>query len=112
MVILSVYREQRKVLRGAREKGAKIQIVYSPADAEKYEGASGRTSRVFLSVGFEDNNTFFLSFSKKGGEEEQLEIILSDGKQDHAQAYEALKGSADMFLYPGHVNAITGTKAL
>lgn len=25
------------------------------------------------------------------------------------QAYEALKGSADIFLYPGHVNAITGT---
>ena len=24
-------------------------------------------------------------------------------------AYEALKGSADVFLYPGHVNAITGT---
>ncbi len=26
------------------------------------------------------------------------------------QAYEALKGSADVFLYPGHVNAITGTR--
>ena len=26
------------------------------------------------------------------------------------QAYEALKGSADIFLYPGHVNAITGTE--
>ncbi len=25
------------------------------------------------------------------------------------RAYEALKGSADVFLYPGHVNAITGT---
>ena len=25
------------------------------------------------------------------------------------QAYQALKGSADVFLYPGHVNAITGT---
>ena len=25
-------------------------------------------------------------------------------------AYEALKGSADVFLYPGHVNAITGTE--
>ncbi len=28
------------------------------------------------------------------------------------QAYEALKGSADVFLYPGHVNAITGTRSL
>lgn len=26
------------------------------------------------------------------------------------QAYEALKDSADVFLYPGHVNAITGTR--
>lgn len=25
-------------------------------------------------------------------------------------AYAALKGSADVFLYPGHVNAITGTE--
>ena len=25
-------------------------------------------------------------------------------------AYQALKGSADVFLYPGHVNAITGTR--
>ena len=27
----------------------------------------------------------------------------------HIPTYEALKGSADVFLYPGHVNAITGT---
>ena len=34
-------------LAGAREKGAKIQIVYSPADAEKIcEVTSGGTSRV------------------------------------------------------------------
>ena len=34
-------------LAGAREKGAKIQIVYSPADAEKYaKVTSGGTSRV------------------------------------------------------------------
>ena len=26
------------------------------------------------------------------------------------QAYEKLKNSADVFLYPGHVNAITGTR--
>ena len=62
-------------LAGAREKGAKIRIVYSPADAEKYA----------------------------------LEHLLMANKT-MPQAYEALKGSADVFLYPGHVNAITGTE--
>lgn len=36
-------------LAGAREKGAKIHIVYSPADAEKYaERSSGRTGDIFI----------------------------------------------------------------
>ena len=39
-------------LAGAREKGAKIQIVYSPADAEKYARLHPEEQVVFLSVGF------------------------------------------------------------
>ena len=40
-------------LAGAREKGAKIRIVYSPADAEKYASEHPGEQVVFLSVGFE-----------------------------------------------------------
>ena len=40
-------------LAGAREKGAKIRIVYSPADAEKYALEHPEEQVVFLSVGFE-----------------------------------------------------------
>ena len=40
-------------LAGAREKGAKIHIVYSPADAEKYAKDHPEEQVTFLSVGFE-----------------------------------------------------------
>ena len=40
-------------LAGAREKGATIRIVYSPADAEKYASKHPEEQVVFLSVGFE-----------------------------------------------------------
>ena len=40
-------------LAGAREKGAKFHIVYSPADAEKYAKEHPKEQVVFLSVGFE-----------------------------------------------------------
>ena len=96
-------------LAGAREKGAKIQIVYSPADAEKYARLHPAEQVVFLSVGFE-TTTPSSCLSVKKAKEEQLEnySILTANKTMPG-AYEALKGSADVFLYPGHVNAITGT---
>ena len=64
---------------------------------------------VFLSVGFE-TTTPSSCLSVKKAKEEQLEnySILTANKTMPG-AYEALKGSADVFLYPGHVNAITGT---
>ena len=40
-------------LAGAREQGAKIRIVYSPADAEKYSKEHPEEQVTFLSVGFE-----------------------------------------------------------
>ena len=40
-------------LAGAREQGADIHVVYSPADAEKYAGEHPDKQVTFLSVGFE-----------------------------------------------------------
>ena len=59
-------------LAGAREKGAKIQIVYSPADAEKYARLHPEEQVVFLSVGFE-TTTPSSCLSVKKAKEEQLE---------------------------------------
>ena len=56
-------------LAGAREKGAKIQIVYSPADAEKYARLHPEEQVVFLSVGFETTTPSSCLSVKKAKEE-------------------------------------------
>ena len=50
-----------------------------------------------------------MSFCKAGKEGWLFNYSLLMANKTMPQAYEALKGSADVFLYPGHVNAITGT---
>lgn len=97
-------------LAGAREQGAKIHVVYSPADAEKYAGGHPDEQVTFLSVGFE-TTTPAGCLSVKAAREDGLDnysILVAN--KTMPQAYEALKDSADVFLYPGHVNAITGTR--
>ena len=97
-------------LAGAREQGAKIRIVYSPADAEKYAKEHPDEQVTFLSVGFE-TTTPAGCLSVKAAKEDGLDnYSLLVANKTMPQAYEALKGSADVFLYPGHVNAITGTR--
>ena len=96
-------------LAGARAKGARIQIVYSPADAEKYAKEHPEEQVTFLSVGFE-TTTPAGCLSVKAAQADGLDnYSLLVANKTMPQAYEALKGSADIFLYPGHVNAITGT---
>ena len=70
-------------LAGAREKGAKVRIGYSPASC--------------LAV-------------RKASEDGLTNFALLVANKTMPGAYAALKGSADVFLYPGHVNAITGTE--
>ena len=97
-------------LSGAREQGAKIHVVYSPADAEKYAKEHSEEQVTFLSVGFE-TTTPAGCLSVKAAREDHLDnysILVAN--KTMPQAYEKLKNSADVFLYPGHVNAITGTR--
>ena len=97
-------------LAGAREKGAKVRIVYSPVDAEQYAKDHPEEQVVFLAVGFE-TTTPAGCLSVKSAKEDGLDnYSLLVANKTMPQAYEALKGSADVFLYPGHVNAITGTR--
>ena len=100
----------KKSLADARAEGAKIRIVYSPADAEKYAAEHPEEQVVFLSVGFETTTPAGCLSVKKAREDGLTNYSLLVANKTMPQAYQALKGSADVFLYPGHVNAITGTK--
>lgn len=99
-----------KSLAAARSEGAKIHIVYSPSDAEKYAKEHPEEEVVFLSVGFETTTPAGCLSVKKAKEDGLSNYSILIANKTMPQAYEALKGSADVFLYPGHVNAITGTK--
>lgn len=97
----------KKSLADARSEGGKIHIVYSPADAEKYAKEHPEEEVVFLSVGFE-TTTPAGCLSVKSKRRRNHELFHADRKiNDACRHTEALKGSADIFLYPGHVNAIT-----
>ena len=99
-----------KSLADARSLGGKIQMVYSPMDAFEYAKEHKDEQVVFLSVGFE-TTTPAGCLSVKAAKEDGLDnYSLLVANKTMPQAYEALKSSADVFLYPGHVNAITGTR--
>ncbi len=67
---------------------------------------------VFLSVGFETTTPSACLSVKKAKKDGLTNYSLLTANKTMPQAYEALKGSADIFLYPGHVNAITGTNSV
>lgn len=97
-------------LADARSQGAKIQIVYTPLDAVELAKKNPENQYVFLAVGFETTTPAACLAVKKAKEEGLTNFSLLVANKTMPNAYEALKGSADAFLYPGHVNAITGTK--
>ncbi|MBO5576513.1 MAG: hydrogenase formation protein HypD [Ruminococcus sp.] len=95
-------------LAGARSKGAQIKTVYSPLDAVDYARENPDKQVVFLAVGFETTTPsacIAVEQAKKQGLE-NFSILTANKTMPNA--YQALKGSADAFLFPGHVNAITG----
>ena len=93
----------------ARGKGAKVEIVYSPLDACAYAARHKDEDVVFLSVGFETTTPASCLAVKKAAAEGLMNFSLLTANKTMPQAYEALKGSADVFLYPGHVEAVMGT---
>lgn len=98
-----------KSLAAARAEGAKLQIVYSPMDAVTYAKAHPEEQVIFLSVGFETTTPASCLSVKQAKDEGIDNYSLLIANKTMPGAYAALKGSADVFLYPGHVNAITGT---
>ena len=95
-------------LAGARAEGAEVKIVYTPLDAVTVASENPEKQVVFLAVGFETTTPAVCLAVKKAKEEGLDNFSVLTANKTMPQAYQALKGSADAFLYPGHVNAITG----
>ncbi len=95
-------------LGGARAEGGQVKIVYTPLDAVDYAAAHPEEQVVFLAVGFETTTPGACLAVKKAKEQGLANFSILTANKTMPNAYHALKGSADAFLYPGHVNAITG----
>lgn len=97
-------------LAGARAKGATVQVVYTPMDALVYAEEHPKEEVVFLSVGFETTTPSACLSVQKAAQIGIPNYSILTANKTMTNAYRALKGSADAFLYPGHVNAITGCR--
>ncbi len=95
-------------LAGARAEGARIKVVYTPLDAVQIARDNPGEEVVFLSVGFETTTPSACLSVKKAKELGLKNFSILTANKTMPNAYQTLKGSADAFLYPGHVNAITG----
>jgi hydrogenase expression/formation protein HypD len=93
----------------AHAQGARVQMVYSPLDAEGYAEEHPDEQVVFLSVGFETTTPASCIAVRNAKERGLANFSLLTANKTMDNAYRALKGSADAFLYPGHVSTMTGT---
>ena len=97
---------------GARAKGAKIHVVYTPTDAEIYAREHPAEQVVFLSVGFETTTPSSCIAVLNAQKDGIGNFSLLTANKTMPMVYRAMKDSADAFLYPGHVNAITGADSV
>ncbi len=96
-------------LAAARSEGARVQVVYSPLDALAYAKDHPDEQVTFLSVGFETTVPAACLAVNQARDEGVGNFSLLVANKTMPEAYRALKNSADVFLYPGHVHAIIGT---
>ena len=97
-------------LADARAKGANVRVVYTPMDAVDYAAEHPEEEVVFLSVGFETTTPSSCLAVSQAMEKGLLNFSLLTANKTMPSAYRMLKESVDVYLYPGHVNAITGTE--
>ena len=93
-------------LAGARSRGAHVEIVYSPLDAYDYARQHRDEEVVFLSVGFETTTPPSCLAVRNARRDGVTNFSLLTANKTMPRAYEAMKDSADAFLYPGHVCAV------
>ncbi len=94
----------------ARAAGGRVRVVYSPLDAVAYAREHADERVVFLSVGFETTVPAACLAVEQAKAAGLQNFSLLTANKTMPNAYAALRDSADVFLYPGHVHAITGTK--
>lgn len=97
-------------LADARSQGAKIEVVYSPLDAYDYAKKHPAEAVVFLAVGFETTTPPSCLAVLQAKQDKLTNFSLLVANKTMPMAYEAMKNNADVFLYPGHVDAVMGTK--
>ena len=95
-------------LAGARSLGGKIHVVYSPMDAEVYAKEHSDEQVVFLSVGFETTTPASCIALTMAMDDGLDNFSLLTANKTMPAAYELLKDFVDVYLYPGHVNAVMG----
>ena len=96
-------------LAGARSRGGDIRPVYSPLDAVEMAKNEPDRQIVFLAVGFETTTPSACIAVKKARKLGLDNFSILAANKTMPNAYKALMNSVDAYLYPGHVNAITGT---
>ena len=97
-------------LQKARGLGAKVKVVYSPQDAEKYAEEHPEEEVVFLSVGFETTTPSSCIAVRDAEAAGINNFSLVTANKTMPGAYQAMADYTDIYLYPGHVHAITGLK--
>lgn len=97
-------------LADARGRGAKVRVVYSPQDGEAYAESHPTEDVVFLSVGFETTTPSSCIAVRQAADHNVKNFSVLTANKTMPGAYQAMKDSCDLFLYPGHVCAIAGTK--
>lgn len=96
-------------LAGGRARGAAIRPVYSPMDAVELASKDPSRRYVFLAVGFETTVPSACLAVKHAAARGLDNFTILGSNKTMPNAYRALVGSADAFLYPGHVHTIIGT---
>ena len=95
-------------LQTARGKGAKVQVVFSPLDAEVWARTHPEEEVVFLSVGFETTTPSSCIALEHAIREDLHNFSLLCANKTMPAAYRAMMETTDAYLYPGHVCAIQG----
>ncbi len=101
----------RMSLAQARARGGNIKVVYSADDALDLAREHPDQETVFLSVGFETTTPAACLAVEAAEAEGVKNFSLLTANKTMPGAYRMLKDSVDVFLYPGHVNAIAGNGA-
>lgn len=92
----------------ARSQGGAVRPVYSPFDAVKAASENPHLQVVFLAVGFETTAPAVCLAVKQAAAQGLSNFSVLSACKTMTNAYYRLAGSAQAFLYPGHVSAITG----